>query len=132
MKNNLKLYCCPVCGAIAIASGKMTPCCCGNMLTALAEKGAETLPSVSEMDGEQLLEYNNPMTKEEYIAAVVVERYDRADLIPLFPEQAPQVRIADTTRATLYTVFRRNGEAWAEKKELQATSRKEPHPTTIR
>lgn len=118
MKNNLKLYCCPVCGAIAIASGNMKPCCCGNNLTALAEKGAETLPSVSEMDGEQLLEYNNPMTKEDYIAAVAVERYDRVDLIPLFPEQAAQVRIAPAARATLYTVRRRNGETWAEKLAL--------------
>ncbi|MCQ2298671.1 MAG: hypothetical protein MJZ81_00885 [Bacteroidales bacterium] len=118
MKNNLKIYCCPVCGSIAIASGNMKPCCCGDALMALPEKAAATTPAISEMDGEMLIEYNVPMTKSDYIAAVAVERYDRVVLIPLFPEQAPQVRIADTTRATLYTVFRRNGEAWAEKLAL--------------
>lgn len=118
MKNNLKLYCCPFCGAISVASGNMAPTCCGSALTPLTEKEAENLPTISEMDGEYLIEYNVPMTKEDYIAAVVVERYDRVDLIPLYPEQAAQVRLESVARTTLYTVFRQNGNVWAEKKSL--------------
>lgn len=66
------------------------------------------------MDGEYLLEYNSPMAKEDFIAAVIVERYDRVELLRLFPEQAPQVRVAQVKGARIITLYRQHDRVWAE------------------
>ena len=71
-------------------------------------------PTVTELDGEILLEYDCPMTKEDYIAAVIEERYDRASLIRLFAEQAPQVRISQIKGARIIALHRQQDHVWAE------------------
>ena len=114
MKNNLHLYCCPACGNISISSGHMKVRCCDAQLQKI-EVIDSLHPKVTAMDGEYFLEFNNPMTKQEYIAAVVVERYDRVELIRLFPEQEASVRIPIIQGVTLYTVFRKEDKVWAER-----------------
>lgn len=114
MKNNLHLYCCPACGNISISSGHMKVRCCDVQLQKI-EVIDSLHPKVTAMDGEYLLEYNSPMTKLDYIAAVVVERYDRVELIRLFPEQEASVRIPIIQGVTLYTVFRKEDKVWAER-----------------
>lgn len=78
-------------------------------------KAAETAdkPAITEMDGEYLLEYHHPMTKEDYIAAVVVERYDSVQLFRLFPEQSAQVRVPMVAGAKIYTIHRQGARVWA-------------------
>lgn len=114
MKNNLHIYCCPACGSISISSGNMKVSCCNAQLQRI-EVIDSLPPRVTAMDGEYFLEFNNPMTKQEYIAAVVVERYDRVELIRLFPEQEASVRIPIIQGVTLYTVFRKEDKVWAER-----------------
>ena len=113
--NRLQLFCCPLCGTVSMAYGKMTSQCCGSNVSPLPVKKADEndRPKVSEVDGEYMLEYNNPMTKELYIAAVVVERYDRATLIRLFPEQEALVRIDMLRGAKVYTIYRQQSRVWA-------------------
>ena len=65
------------------------------------------------MDGEFLLEYANPMAKDFYIAAVVAERYDRVEVVRLFPEQAAQVRLSQIAGTKIYTIYRQNDKVWA-------------------
>lgn len=113
--NRLKLYCCPECGSVAAAYGNAVPQCCGQMLVALPIKkmDADERPSVSDVDGQVYLEYKHPMTKQFYIAAVVVERYDRVCILRLFPEQEASVYIDQLRGAKVYTVYRRGREVWA-------------------
>lgn len=113
--HRLNLYCCPACGNITLTYGKGKVECCGTFLEPLAVKaaGADDKPTITEMDGEYLLEYSHPMTKEDYIAAVVVERYDSVQLFRLFPEQAAQVRVPMVAGAKIYTIHRQGLRVWA-------------------
>lgn len=107
--HRLNLYCCPTCGNITLSYGKGKVECCGQFLDPMPVKAAESddKPTITEMDGEYLLEYNHPMTKDDYIAAVVVERYDSVQLFRLFPEQSAQVRVPMVAGAKIYTIFRK-------------------------
>lgn len=68
-------------------------------------------PAVSEMDGEFLLMFDCPMSKADYIAAVVVERYDAVSLFRLFAEGPAQVRVPQLRGSRVYVVRCREGAA---------------------
>ena len=112
--NKLNIYYCPNCKNVGIAYGKAQFECCGNKIEPLSIENCSNTPTITEMDGEYLLEYASPMTKDDFIAAVIVERYDRVELIRLFSEQAAEVRVAQVKGAKIYTVFCRQGKVWCE------------------
>ena len=113
--NRLAIYCCPTCGNVTLTYGKGKVECCGQELTPIPIKPIDSAdkPTISESDGEYLLEYHHPMTKDFYIAAVVVERYDSVQLFRLFPEQSAQVRVPMIAGAKIYTIFRQASRVWA-------------------
>lgn len=112
--NRLKLYCCPVCGELTVTYGQASLACCNSPLQPIPIKKAEQheKPTISEVDGEQLLEFNNPMTKDFYIAAVVFDRYDRVEVVRLFPEQEALVRVPMLAGAKVYVVYRQQDSVW--------------------
>ena len=112
--NKLNIYYCSNCKNVGIAYGKAQIECCGRKIEPVTIENLNTIPTITEMDGEYLLEYASPMTKDDFIAAVIVERYDRVELIRLFPEQAAEVRVAQVRGAKIYTVFFRQGKVWCE------------------
>lgn len=113
--NRLAIYCCPTCGNVTLTYGKGKVECCGQELNPIPIKPIDSAdkPTISESDGEYLLEYHHPMTKDFYIAAVVVERYDSVQLFRLFPEQSAQVRVPMIAGAKIYTIFRQASRVWA-------------------
>ena len=113
--NRLGIYCCPTCGNVTLTYGKGKVECCGQELSPIPIKPIDSAdkPTISESDGEYLLEYHHPMTKDFYIAAVVVERYDSVQLFRLFPEQSAQVRVPMIAGAKIYTIFRQASRVWA-------------------
>lgn len=112
--NRLKLYCCPKCGEVAVTYGHASLTCCSSPLQPIPIKKAEQheKPTISEVDGDQLLEFNNPMTKDFYIAAVVFERYDRVEVVRLFPEQEASVRVPMLAGAKVFVVYRQQDSVW--------------------
>lgn len=94
--------------------GKSSVQCCGEHLEPVSILPCAAAPSVTSMDGEYLLEYKNPMTKEDHIAAIVVERYDRAEMVRLFAEQSPQVRVAQVKGARIIALYHQHDKVWAE------------------
>jgi effector-binding domain-containing protein len=113
--NHLNLFCCPDCGNVAVAYGKGKLECCGKILAPVPVKPVEPAdqPSVTEIDGEYLIEYNHPMTKDYYIAAVVAERHDNVQLFRLFPEQGAQVRLPILSGTKIYALYRQGSRIWA-------------------
>lgn len=113
--NRLQLFCCPECGNVGVAYGKTQLECCGHLQQPVPIKKADELekPKVTELDGEYLLEYHHPMTKDSYIAAVVAERYDRVEVIRLFPEQEALVRLPQVQGVKVYTIYRQRDNIWA-------------------
>ena len=112
--NKLNIFYCPKCGNVGVAYGKPAIECCGSKIEPVTIENMNVVPTITVMDGEYLLEYACPMTKEDFIAVIVVERYDRVELIRLFPEQAAEVRVAQVKGAKIYTVFCRQGKVWCE------------------
>lgn len=112
--NRLKLYCCPKCGEVAVTYGHASLTCCSSPLQPIPIKKAEQheKPTISEVDGEQLLEFNNPMTKDFYIAAVVFDRYDRVEVVRLFPEQEASVHVPMLAGAKVFVVYRQQDSVW--------------------
>lgn len=115
--NRLRIFCCPSCGNVTFAYGKGMLHCCNQHLDAMKVTPAndDERYAATEMDGECLLTFESPMTKDDYIAAVVVERHESTTLYRLFPEQAAQVRIATLAGSTVYTVRRHDGNTWLTK-----------------
>ena len=115
LPNRLKLYCCPVCGEVVATYGRAQVSCCGQPLQPVPVMKMEDhdRPTITETDGEYLLEYHHPMTKDFYIAAVVAERYDRLEVVRLFPEQEPQLRLAQLAGTKIYTLYRQQDKVWA-------------------
>lgn len=112
--NKLNIYYCPNCKNVGIAYGKAQIECCGSKIEPVTIENLNTIPTITEMDGEYLLEYACPMTKDDFIVAVIVERHDRVELIRLFPEQAAEVRVPQIKGAKIHTVFCRQGKVWSE------------------
>jgi|GEM_PF-4056173 len=104
----LKIFCCPRCGETTAAYGCEAVECCGERLLPLTPDGTLTAKA-EEIDGETVLTFDSPMTKENYIAAVVEERYDRVTVSRLFAEQEPLARVAAPTGGKVYAVLRRSG-----------------------
>jgi len=112
--NRLRLFCCPSCGNVSFAYGKTSMECCGQTLEpAELHPEEEALFTATEMDGEYLLHFNSPMTKDNYIAAVIVERHDSCTLFRLFPEGDSQVRIPMLAGSKIYALHRADGSVWA-------------------
>lgn len=113
--NRLKIYCCPTCGNIVTTYGNASIECCGKALEPVPMKKAEEAekPTITETDGEYLLHYNHPMTKEFYIAGIVAERYDGLHLTRLFPEQDAEVRLPQVVGTKIYTIYRQHDKVWS-------------------
>lgn len=114
MMNRLNLFFCPICGNVAIAYGKPSVACCGMELAPVVVSESIIAPTVTEMDGEYFVTFDCPMTKDHYIAAVVVERYDRVELIRLFAEQDAQVRVSQVKGAKITVLYRQQDKVWAD------------------
>ncbi len=114
LPNAIKLYCCPECGAIMAGHGSMSLACCGKQMDVLSivEASCGDSPSVQEVDGGHYLTFNNPMTKDFYIAAIVVEYYDHYDVYRLFPEQEASIHLNKTRGAKLHVVYRQQDNVW--------------------
>lgn len=113
--NRTKIFCCPACGNVSFMFGKASMECCGCKLDPVditEAQDSERFVS-TEMDGEYLLQYNSPMTKDNYIAAVIVERFDHVSLYRLFPEQDAMVRIPCLKGSKIYTLYRAGDRIWA-------------------
>lgn len=113
--NSLKVYCCPECGSLLWGYGNIDALCCGHRLDPIpiTKAGENECPVVEEFDGEYVLRYDHEMTKDSYIAGVVVERYDRVETVRLFPEQEALVHLSSMKGAKIYTLYRCGDKVWA-------------------
>ncbi|MBQ0016851.1 MAG: hypothetical protein KBT04_07710 [Bacteroidales bacterium] len=104
----MRIFCCPKCGNIVVGYGMEAPRCCGVELDYLSPiiAGADKQPQVEEMDGAYCLTWRHPMTKDNYIAAVVLAFYNRIELIRMFPEQEAIVHVSQLKGVDLYWVVR--------------------------
>lgn len=88
--NRLKFYRCPTCGNLISSVKEVELSCCGNKLSyIMATESADEKyrPVISEFDGQYSVSFRHPMTKDDYIANVIVVRYDQLMCVNMYPEQ---------------------------------------------
>lgn len=106
-----RFYVCPICGNVIHAMGEGAFHCCGVALPPLtAEEPDESHAlQVENWDGQTLITLNHPMKKDHFISFVAQVRFDRIELVKLYPEQEARVTLAHRPGAVIYACCNRHG-----------------------
>lgn len=106
-----KLYTCPICGNVLMATGDAMISCCGVTLPALeAEEPDEEHPIYWEKsDGEYYAALRHPMTRQHYISFIAYVTTDRLELKKLYPEGSAEARFFSRGPGWLYYYCNRHG-----------------------
>lgn len=106
-----KFYVCPVCGNVINAMGEGSFHCCGVALPPLeAEEGdREHLIQVEEWEGRSFVTIDHPMEKNHYISFIAQVRFDRLEIVKLYPEQLPEATMSHWPGAEFYVYCNRHG-----------------------
>ena len=106
-----KFYVCPVCGNVIHAFGEGAFHCCGVALPPLEaeECDEEHEIQVEIWDLQTLISLDHPMEKDHYISFIAQVRYDRMELVKLYPEQRPEVRLSYWPGGAIFAYCNRHG-----------------------
>lgn len=106
-----KFYVCPVCGNVIHAFGEGAFHCCGVALPPLEaeEPDGEHEVRVETWDLQTLVSLDHPMKKDHYISFITQVRYDRMEMVKLYPEQLPEARLGDWPGGEIYAYCNRHG-----------------------
>lgn len=113
--NKLKIYRCKNCNNIISSTKQINAECCGLKLPEIQKVDLETVenkncfvPIISEVDDELFVKFNHPMTKENYIATVIIVYYNRLTEITMYPEQEASFTISQLAGSKIYVVTNNN------------------------
>ena len=106
-----KFYVCPVCGNVLFAMGEAAIHCCGVALPPLEAEECDGDHEIKAetWDLQTLVSLDHPMRKDHYISFIAQIRYDRMELVKLYPEQLPQVRLSYWPGGKIYAYCNRHG-----------------------
>jgi len=106
-----KFYVCPVCGNVIHCSGETVVSCCGIILPPLVPEEAdeEHRVRIEDVEDEQFITIDHPMTKQHYISFVAFVTTDRIQMVKLYPEGNAQTRFQLRGRGFLYFYCNRHG-----------------------
>lgn len=106
-----KFYVCPVCGNVMYAMGEGAFSCCGVTLPPLEaeEADGEHTIRVEEWEGRSFVTADHPMRKDHYISFIAQVRFDRVELVKLYPEQLPEATMSHWPGAAFYVYCNRHG-----------------------
>ena len=106
-----KLYVCPICGNIIHSTGEAVISCCGVTLPALeAEETDDShLLIIENVEDEQFITIDHPMTKQHYISFLAYATSDRFQMVKFYPEGNAQTRLRLRGRGTLYFYCNKHG-----------------------
>lgn len=106
-----KFYVCPVCGNVIHAFGEGAFHCCGVALPPLEaeECDEEHEIQVEIWDLQTLISLDHPMEKDHYISFIAQVWYDRMELVKLYPEQRPEVRLSYWPGGAIFAYCNRHG-----------------------
>ena len=106
-----KIYVCPVCGNVIIATGETVVSCCGITLPPLEAEPADEEHAVSKeiAEDEYFVSIDHPMTKEHYISFLAAVSDFGVQLVKLYPEGNAEARFKIDRVKTLYAYCNRHG-----------------------
>ena len=106
-----KFYVCPVCGNVIHSLGNSVISCCGITLPALEAEEAEDCHQIriENVEDEQYLTLDHPMTKQHYISFIAYVTSDKIQMVKLYPEGDAQTRMQLRGFGMLYWYCNRHG-----------------------
>ena len=106
-----KFYVCPLCGNVIHSTGNALVSCCGITLPALEAEEADDDHTVvvEQVEDEQFITIDHPMTKEHFISFVAHVNSDRLQMVKLYPEGNAETRLQMRGRGYLYYYCNRHG-----------------------
>ena len=106
-----KFYVCPLCGNIIHTMGDAVVSCCGITLPALEAEEADENHGITmeQVEDEQFVTIDHPMTKQHFISFVAHATSDRLQLVKLYPEGNAQTRLQMRGRGYLYYYCNQHG-----------------------
>ena len=106
-----KFYVCPLCGNVIHSTGNALVSCCGITLPALEAEEADDdhIATVEQVEDEQFITIDHPMTKEHFISFVAHVNSDRLQMVKLYPEGNAETRLQLRGRGYLYYFCNHHG-----------------------
>jgi len=106
-----KFYVCPLCGNVIHCGGETVVSCCGVTLPALEAEEADEGHAlrIENVEDEQFITLDHPMTKQHYISFLAYVTTDRLQLVKLYPEGNAQARLQLRGRGIVYFYCNRHG-----------------------
>ena len=106
-----KFYVCPVCGNIIHCTGNTVVSCCGITLPALEpeEQDDHHLVTIENVEDEQFITVQHPMTKQHFISFMAYVTSDRMQMVKLYPEGNAETRMQLRGRGFLYYYCNQHG-----------------------
>ena len=106
-----KFYVCPVCNNAVSAVGDAVISCCGITLPPLEAEEPEESHRISleQVEDEQFVVIDHPMTKQHYISFICYVNSDRMQFVKLYPEGNPETRLNIRGRGYIYFYCNRHG-----------------------
>ncbi len=106
-----KFYVCPICGNVIHSMGESVIHCHGILLSPMeAETSDERhMIFIERIEDEYYVRIDHAMTKEHYISFVAAVSSDDMQLVKLYPEQNPEVRLKIRGVKKIYYYCNRDG-----------------------
>lgn len=106
-----KFYICPICGNVIHAVGEAVIQCHGITLAPAEAENTdeEHTVSVERIEGDYFIEIKHDMTKQHYISFVAAVSSDGMQMIKLYPEGDPQVRVNCRGVSKIYYYCNKHG-----------------------
>lgn len=109
--NRLRMYVCPDCGNLLLATDEAAVSCCGRALTPLQAQPADEAHALSvvENDGEWFVTGGHEMRREHFVSFVALRTGDTLLVRRLYPEWGLETRLPLRLHGTLLWYCTRHG-----------------------
>ena len=106
-----KIYVCPVCGNVILATGEAVVSCCGITLPPqeAEEADAEHPIRMEIMEDEYFVSVQHPMTKEHYLSFLLAVSDQGTQFVRLYPEGNAEARFRINAVEAVYSFCNRHG-----------------------
>ena len=106
-----RFYVCPICGNIVHTLGEALVSCCGITLPTCQPEDVDEAHAIKieEVEDEQYLTIDHPMTKAHYLSFLAFVTSDRLQLVKLYPEGSAAARIQLRGKGVLYLYCSHHG-----------------------
>ena len=106
-----RLYVCPLCGNVLVATGEAVVSCCGVTLPPLEAEPAEGAHAIAceLVEDELYVSVDHPQTKGHHVAFLAALSPDRVQLVRLYPEQDVSARFRRAGVTDVYAYCNHHG-----------------------